>query len=279
MQLQEPKQIYFTKPNSSVKWMSTDGEWEWRNNCAKFPDDKDLLWYKDNPIEYSFNNYGYRTPDDFVEGAEGNAFLGCSHTFGIGHHLKNVWSYKVSKKIGGKFFNLAQPGRGIGTAARVLWAFKDMLKIKNVFLFAPHPARYELYDPYKEAWTVVAPAFNYPTSTNPILDLPDEMRYILADENNVQFYYATNFAFIEQICREIGARLWSVPMPSFRQCGDSVVPCRARDLMHLNALIHMKIAKDFLYSYNNNIEPYREANMARYNLVVNSKVKDKDRLI
>ena len=32
--------------------------------------------------------------------------MGCSHTFGIGHHLENTWGFKLNNVIGGKFWNL-----------------------------------------------------------------------------------------------------------------------------------------------------------------------------
>lgn len=104
-----------------------------------------LKYYKENPIEYKFNNYGFRTPDDFNDTDEGNIFLGCSHTFGTGHHLENTWAYKVNKEVGGKFWNLSQGGTGIQTDYRLLLGWKDDLKIKNIFHFTkPHP-RFEFF--------------------------------------------------------------------------------------------------------------------------------------
>ena len=40
-------------------------------------------------IEYKLNNEGFRTPDDFNSMDEGNIFLGCSHTFGVGLPIEN----------------------------------------------------------------------------------------------------------------------------------------------------------------------------------------------
>ena len=76
----------------------------WRDNQRSFPNDKTTQYYLKNPIEYQFNNYGFRTPDDFNNIDYGNVFLGCSHTIGIGHHLENTWSFKVNQTIGGKFW-------------------------------------------------------------------------------------------------------------------------------------------------------------------------------
>tara|TARA_B100000424_G_scaffold122161_1_gene92478 strand:+ start:3555 stop:4331 length:777 start_codon:yes stop_codon:yes gene_type:complete len=102
-----------------------------------------LIYYKENPIKYRFNNYGFRSHDDFDDINEGNIFLGCSHTLGVGHHLENTWAYKLNKDIGGKFWNLSQGGSGIQTAFRLLYGFKDYLKIKNIFHLSIFHPRYE----------------------------------------------------------------------------------------------------------------------------------------
>ena len=59
--------------------MGKDEKRRFNNNLAKYPDDKCLLHYKDNPIEYKTNNYGFRSPEDIVEGFNGNVYIGCIH--------------------------------------------------------------------------------------------------------------------------------------------------------------------------------------------------------
>ena len=95
--------------NKEYGFIETDSEVVWNeilrkkyNNFNNFS----IKYYIENPIKYKLNNFGFRTPDDFNSEDEGNVFLGCSHTFGIGHHLENVWSYKLNQIIGGKFWNL-----------------------------------------------------------------------------------------------------------------------------------------------------------------------------
>ena len=129
--------------NESFTWIGFDSEDKFNKNLLNEPS---LEYYKKNPIEYSFNNYGFRTPDDFNGVDEGNVFLGCSHTMGVGHHLENSWAYKVNKKVGGKFWNLSQGGRGIQTDYRLILSWKDTLKIKNIFHYTiPHP-RFEFFN-------------------------------------------------------------------------------------------------------------------------------------
>ena len=108
------------EPNNSYYWIPSDDKDRFFNQLKITPEDPNLLYYKNNPIEYKFNNCGFRTPDDFNTIDEGNIFLGCSHTFGIGHHLENTWSYKLNQIIGGKFWNLSIGGTGVMTAYRLL---------------------------------------------------------------------------------------------------------------------------------------------------------------
>ena len=131
------------RKNESWEWCNPDSKELFEKNCKKYSNNKSLKYYKENPIEYSFNNYGFRTTDDFNDINEGNVFLGCSDTMGVGHLLENTWPYKVNKEVGGKFWNLSQGGSGIQTAFRLLYGFKDYLKVKNIFHLALHHPRFE----------------------------------------------------------------------------------------------------------------------------------------
>jgi len=141
----EYKDSYYPA-NRSDNWNGNDGEDRFDKNCKKYPNSKSLEYYKKNPIEYNYNNFGFRTPDDFNDTDEGNVFLGCSNTMGVGHHLENTWSYKVNKEIGGKFWNLSQGGCGIQTDYRLLLGWKDTLKIKNIFHYTIPWPRYEFFN-------------------------------------------------------------------------------------------------------------------------------------
>ena len=136
----------FYPKDKVLDWTPGDSSKLFEENIIKYTlEDKSIKYYTENPIEYSYNNYGFRTPDDFNTTDEGNVFLGCSVTMGTGHHLKNTWAYKVNKEVGGKFWNLSQGGCGIQTDYRLLLGWKDTLKIKNIFHFTyPHP-RFEFF--------------------------------------------------------------------------------------------------------------------------------------
>ena len=74
--------------NKILDWSLGDNKKLFEKKCKKYPNNKSLKYYKENPIEYSFNNYGFRTPDDFNSIDEGNVFLGDSHTMGMLYILK-----------------------------------------------------------------------------------------------------------------------------------------------------------------------------------------------
>lgn len=132
-------------PDASEYWSGTDGKEWFEENLSKKPNDESLRYYVGNPIHYKKNTNFFRTPDNFDTQERGNIFLGCSHTFGTGHHLENVWSYKLSKYLGGKFFNLAQGGAGFMYQYRVLMHWVDKLNVDNVFLYQQESPRWDLY--------------------------------------------------------------------------------------------------------------------------------------
>ena len=140
--------------NNEYDFMETDSVNIWNENLKSHNDNFNkynfikysIEYYIQNPIKYKLNNYGFRTMDDFNSEDVGNVFLGCSHTFGVGHHLENIWSYKLNQIIGGKFWNLSVGGTGVATHFRLLLGFYKELKIKNIFHFAPKYPRYEFIE-------------------------------------------------------------------------------------------------------------------------------------
>lgn len=131
------------EPNTSYDWITNNEEQHFIENIKKSPNNDTLIHYLDNPITYKLNNAGFRTPDDFNLNDYGNVYLGCSHTFGVGHHLENIWSYKLNQQIGGKFWNLGIGGTGVMSHYRLLKGFYKELKIKNIFHYLPNYYRYE----------------------------------------------------------------------------------------------------------------------------------------
>ena len=233
----------------SHEWWPSDTKFDFEDNVKKYPKSPHLLKYLENPISYKLNNFGMRTNDDFNLSSYGNVFLGCSHTFGVGHHLKDVWSYKVSKEIGDKFYNISEPSSGIMTQFRYLNYFKDKIKFKNVFHFFPEEcvARWEYYNPNEDRYNV------WDTENEKYKQFSFD---ILFEEAQQDINVLTHINAIENICKEVGANYFLITK-TFRT--DSVDPFHktmipARDLMHYYVEEHNQLAQDFLKMYNQKIQ-------------------------
>ena len=225
----------YKKANSTLNFTPPDTKQLFEENLSKDPDNKELLHYKDNPIEYKLNDYGFRTPDNFEDAeGEGNVYLGCSHTYGIGHYLKNTWSWRLNQKIGGKFWNLSVPGTGIGTAARLLGAFKDS---------------YEIFDGTKKLWLSLSPVnvFHYH------YQISEEARFMIGQEENMRLYWRTNLAAIKYYAHEIGAKLHSIKNIDFYVININIQPPNfpeiARDIDHPGVSYQDLVYENFLEAY------------------------------
>jgi hypothetical protein len=135
------------KPNTIKKWHSTDTEDSFREHQKNQHSKKllDQLEWTDSNVEYRFNNYGFRTDDDFDidNQSPGIITVGCSYTEGIGINLEDTWGYKLSEKLGCKLYNLGLAGGGIETQYRLIKAWAPILKPIAVLSQGSWGYRYE----------------------------------------------------------------------------------------------------------------------------------------
>jgi|TARA_Y100000034_G_scaffold40915_1_gene50354 hypothetical protein len=212
--------------NDNSVWVGMDDKELFVKNCKEYPNSKSLKYYKENPIEYSFNNYGFRTPDDFNEEDEGNVFLGCSHTMGVGHHLKNTWAYKVNKEVGGKFWNLSQGGCGIQTDYRLLLGWKDTLKIKNIFHYTVPWPRYEFFNDKEMI---------YLTPRNKSIIKSYKWKFyvdVLSGEKYSNYNQMVYINAIKGLSHEIGCNYYYLTDKILDEFPENDNSLRARDLTH-----------------------------------------------
>jgi hypothetical protein len=233
----------------SSNYFHPDTKSRFIGNLQNFPNSIHLSNYEKNPIEYKLNNYTFRTPDDFTLDGEGNIFLGCSHTFGIGHYLENTWSYKLSKKLGGKFYNISVPGSGVMTQYRYLKEFATKLKFKNVFHFLPD----ECFDRHE-----------YPFNnehfrsfrTDPQAGHLEKYKNWFSDVLTVsQFRMSNNMVYIDaikSICNDNDADYYLITKSFLNYEIDVYDPNRipARDVEHYYVDEHEYIYNEFLIQYN-----------------------------
>ena len=225
-------------------WWPMDTETLFLSNLKKYPNDESLLYYLNNPIQYKVNQYGFRTDSPFKLDNVGNVFLGCSHTFGIGHHLENTWSYKLNQKIGGDFFNMASPGNSVQMSYRILEYWYDKLEIKNIFHFQPLYHRYLFYNDVNTTHNLDN-IINVNTDNLGEFEFGDLTCPLLSDYNlKVEYRVYTNA--INSIANSIGANYY-VYIPSTHNFlpEENLDDVKARDLAHLTVNEHHSIFDRF----------------------------------
>jgi hypothetical protein len=230
-------------PGRTHNFITSDTEQLWDYHLKSKKDEPSLHYYTINPIEYKLNNYGFRTPDDFNSEDWGNVYLGCSHTFGVGHHLENTWSYKLNRVVGGKFWNLGIGGTGVDTHFRVFLGFYKKLKVRNVFHYAPMYPRYEFLENKRPQSYIIAD-YNekwIPKFGNLMLDS------LLTDEQ-VELNWYKNTSAIRGLASEIGAT-YHLIQGSYDWHGRDDKSLLARDLLHYTTQYQHKVYQDFLKLY------------------------------
>ena len=226
----------FTLPHkldksSTMYWVNSDTEKKFKAHLEKYPDSIHLHNYQKNPITYNLNNYGFRTPDDFNIGDVGTVYLGCSHTFGIGHYLENIWSYKLHQHIGeGKFFNLSHGATGLTSQYYFLKYFSDKLKIKKVYHFYPTECfyRYGIMDKTGKI-EIIGKLAEYESN-----ELKENLwkEYLIHDTYN-EFHNSVYKDAIKNVCKEIGCEYIThetSQLESIDAYSKTLTP--ARDLLH-----------------------------------------------
>ena len=226
-----------------IYWDGTDSENRWEETSTQFPGDPTTLYYQQEPIEYKLNSNGFRTPHDLDENTPGNLFLGCSHTSGVGHHLRNTWSWKMHNYIGGgryAFYNLAMGGTGFMYAYRIFMHYISKLKVKNVFFYGLYDYRYEFYSISGEQWK----EFTLWSE-----DVPDKMQPLLFNEYTS---FLLNTALLKAIAHECNHR----GIPFYFSCedpdaDDSGILARDRQHFNIDAQDHIYTMFRDLYSAKN----------------------------
>lgn len=228
--------------NKKYEWLLSDSKENFYNNINQHSESLHLKNYLKNPINYNLNDYGFRTNDSFDSSDIGNIFLGCSHTFGIGHYLENVWSYKLSQEIGDRFFNISEPGSGVMTQYRYLVYFINKLKVKNVFHYLPDEDWYR-YEYIKENGAFGRILYD---------DLPPKVIDNLFDEKQV---HLINYIYIDAIRQLLNSKginyyLYTKSYANVENMNpyhETWIP--ARDLIHYYVEEQNELYKIFKFKY------------------------------
>ena len=252
----------------TLDWMFTDSKEFFDERLNENPNDKNLLWYKDNPIKYQINKDGFRLPYELTK-EEGNVYLGCSFTFGVGLHYDKTWAHLLHEKIGeGKYWNLGAGGAGFQTVFRILYNNYSRIKIKNVFLHLPFPLRYEAFDEASKTWYPITPIskskWGHPIRhrADNLLDFSNSESWskTYMNELNNFNYVQTNLLAISYLCDKVNAPLYYVGEFERDYKLDENYPTKARDL-HPTPTYHKKLSEHFLNLYNSKAHFKLEKNL------------------
>jgi hypothetical protein len=159
---------------------------------------------------------------------------------GIGHHLEDVWSFKLNEKIGGKFWNLGVGGSGIVTHFRLLLGYSKKLKIKNVFHYAPTNHRYEFIFNDFEFLTL-----NSHENNNNHLFGKSYYECFMTEKQS-EFTHITYVNAINNLCKEIGCNYYLIDTYKNKVDGDKTT---ARDLLHYGKKWHQELSDEFYNQY------------------------------
>ena len=126
----------------ATDWCGTDTAERWQQNQSN----PQFAYYVDNPVHYQINPEYFRSEHSYTELISDqtpvNIFLGCSHTFGVGHLEHNVWHHTITANTGVTPVNLALPGAGVEFSQMILMRYIDQLNVSAVYHFQPIYSRW-----------------------------------------------------------------------------------------------------------------------------------------
>lgn len=138
--------------NSTQLFFTGDSEERFKNNLNnehKFNILKKCGW-ADTPITYKFNNYGFRSNDDYITTDLNDIpmFIGGSIVEAVGVNIEDSYAYKIAKKLNSPiFYNISQSGVGIENTYRLFKSWCQVSKPSVVFWFpTPEPRREFIVD-------------------------------------------------------------------------------------------------------------------------------------
>ena len=226
-------------------WCGTDTESLWERNQHR----PELNRYRQNPVHYEINTDYFRSEYNYTELIQQQTpvivYLGCSHTFGIGHHEENVWHSDVTADTGLTPVNLALPGAGVEFSQMILMRYCDRLNIQRVYHFQPVYSR----------WLIKTDTRFRTVKPHHISDRVIQNNW--SEPGYIQLSHYRNVKAIQQMCTERDILYWHSDGDSMeRHLGvsmhkpvlqtESDIP--ARDRQHFPVSWHSYLSKHFVNS-------------------------------
>jgi len=229
----------------ATDWCGTDTAERWQQN----QNNPLFAYYVDNPVHYQINPEYFRSEHSYTELISDqtpvNIFLGCSHTFGIGHHTENTWHHAVTEHTGITPVNLALPGAGVEFSQMILMRYIDRLNIQRVYHFQPVYSR----------WLIKTDTRFRTIKPHSITDQVVQNNW--SERGYIQLSHYRNVKAIQQMCTERDIQYWhsdgasmethlGISMHKPELQSESDIP--ARDRQHFPVSWHSYLSKHFINS-------------------------------
>lgn len=241
-----PMYVFESKSNKTLKWYPNDTKDVYEKNIRRQYDKLKKYNWIDSNITYKLNSKGFRSEEFIDDGSPTLITLGCSHTFGIGIHYEDTWSYLLSKKIGYKNYNLSIPGSSGNTSYRIGSYWIPKLKPTVVVYMVPEYKRLEIID--ADGWE--SPKINSMISNSMLGSKLNVMYYTkwIKSNYNATLNHNKNIQALKCICIEN-----NIPFYIEDSNGHFDISNKqrdyARDLQHFGINTHHNIANTLYERY------------------------------
>ena len=224
-------------------------------------------FYADNEIPkaknpgYTVNTHGYRCPEfsPLPSGGKNIVILGCSHTFGEGLDIEDVWASKLEKLFNKKnlrFWNLGQPGASPDKVVRILYGCEKVLFPKIIIVCWPAMSRRERLDTHPISITGDDPLLK---TENKFTDKNNLLKCVFQVEKFAEYNQAKVFhCFAEEVYDLPYVQLMNnvslkTCWPKWDKHGSRQIlskPSIAKDGLHYGIEHHENFAREFYNKFN-----------------------------
>lgn len=223
--------------NRKFEWLGSDSEENYLLNLQTKKRLLEMNKWVDRKFNYSLNSNGFRC-DEFAD-KPSVMFLGCSHTFGIGLPIENVWTNYVTESLSLNSINLSVPGGSNDTAFRLAYHYIPKLKPVAVVMLSPVDTRCELILNDKESLFF----FNSGLMRIKENKLEEFYNAWMSSDTNFEVNRQKNILGVSKICQDHNIKFVCFNSEQFKKYD------LARDLLHFGISSHkvfsQRVLKEF----------------------------------
>jgi hypothetical protein len=132
--------------NCTEHFIGGDSKEQFNSNL---PTQSEDWYYRDKQITYTFNKHGHRCKNINELDLDNYILIsGCSHTQGVGLELETTYAYRLSKKLGCDYYNIAISASGADVVQHNVlnWTYTIPKKPKLIVIQWPDHSRFLSYN-------------------------------------------------------------------------------------------------------------------------------------